>query len=191
MIGQQLKPVIKKFPKSKAIQFEYWVIKKTKLKHGAFKKYFKNGQLNELGNYDNNQKHGTWEIYNEQGILRWMRYYDHGKLLRDAKKGTWKEVGPNGKFYFFDYNLKIKIKPKIPLLVEYPSKARDQGLSGLVKIKVVLDGECKIKELKVVKSLGSDFDQEATKGVKAYIEKLSYYEDCINFNKIIDVNFVL
>lgn len=191
MQGQQLKSVIKKFSKSKDIELKYTIIKKTKLKHGQYKKYFRNGQINELGNYTQGKKHGPWEIYNAQGILRWTKFYKNGKLISNSKNGIWKELNANGKQYLYDYNLNKRIPPNIPILIQYPTKAREEGIAGQVSVKVILDAQCEVKELKIVKSLRPDFDKEAIKGVKLFIEKLNYYEDCINYNRIIDVDFAM
>ena len=191
LLAQKLKSIKKKFPNKDAIEVEYTVLKKNKrIKHGTYKRYFKKGQIKEVGAYSENKKNGQWEEYNYYGQLRRIRKYEKGKLISDDKFGIWKEVGHNGTLYCYDYDKKERVFPQILDQVAYPSKAREEGIGGIVKIKVKLDEECKLIECKVVKSLRADFDMEAIKGVKKYIEKLKYYkDDCKLFEKIITIDF--
>jgi len=189
--GQKLTTIIKKFYKTDIIEKEYTVLKKKKyIKQGIYKMYFKNGRLKETGKYENNKKTEEWNEYNRWGELRRKRKYEKGKLISDQKFGIWKEVDKKGKLRFYDYDKNERVMPQIPISVEYPSKAREEGISGFVKVKVTLDDKCELAELKVIKSLRPDFDTEAIKGVKSFIEKLqSYEEDCKNFEKTITVEF--
>jgi TonB family protein len=191
LTAQKLKSITKKFPNQKTIEIEYTVLKKKKyVKHGEYKKYFEDGQLKEIGEYDNNKKHGDWKEYNYHGQIRRIRKYDKGRLISDEKFGIWKESGTNGRPYFYDYDKKERVMPQIPILVEYPIEAREEGIAGIVKIKVELDEQCELKEIKVVKSLRIDFDKEAIKGVENFIEKLKYFKnDCKEFEEVITIEF--
>lgn len=189
--GQKLKKITKKNSQTNTIDIEYTVLKKNKyVKHGEYKVFFENGQIKEIGMYDNNKKIGDWKEYNYHGELRRIRKYEKGKLISDDKYGIWKEFGQNGKPYFYDYDKDERAIPQIPILVKYPPKAREAGISGIVIIKVKLDKQCEIKEINVVKSLGTDFDKEALKGVENFIEKLKYFEDdCKGFEETITIEF--
>ncbi len=189
--AQKLKQVTKTFPNSKVIEKTYTVLKKKKhIKHGAYQVFFKNGQIKVDGTYVNNKKHEAWKEYNIYGELRRTRIYEQGKLISDNKHGIWKEVDQNGKLYYFDYDKNERVMPQIPIAVQYPSAARESGIAGIVKIKVKLDTECEILACKVIQSLGADFDQEALKGIKKFIEKFQYYkEDCQGFEKTFTIDF--
>lgn len=189
--AQKLKLITKKFLNSNVVKMEYTVLKNKKhIKHGDFKTYFENGQIKKLGVYNHNKKEGDWKEYDYHGKLKRLKKYEGKKKISDEKYGVWKEVGKNGKLYFYDYDKNERIIPPIPIPVTYPRAAREEGISGVVKVKVKLDKTCQIQELKIVNSLRSDFDQEAIKGVKKYIDQLTYYEDdCKEFDQILTIEF--
>ena len=63
-------------------------------KHGEWKYYYENGQLQKEGRYLHWEKDGEWKVY-----------HDNGKLLREEKfvngeeEGTWKNYHENGQLY--------------------------------------------------------------------------------------------
>lgn len=189
--GQKLKQVIK--TSSKGDKIEYTVLEKNKyIRHGEYNVYFKNSKIKESGVYDHNKKIGDWKEYSYDGELRRTRTYKSGRLSSDIKFGIWKEYGQNGKPYFYDYDKGERIMPQIPVLVKYPSIGRETGIEGIVKISVKLDDQCEVKEMSIVQSMGTDFDSEALKGVKGFVEKLKYFEDdCKDYGKIITIEFKL
>ena len=189
--AQKLKTITKNFSGTNTVEIKYTVLKKKKhIKHGEYKVSLENGRTKEVGEYGNNKKIGDWKEYNHFGDLRRIRKYENGKLISDDKYGIWKEFGKNGKAYFYDYDKDERAKPQIPIHVEYPPEAREKRIAGIVKIKVRLDDQCELKEIKVVKSLGNDFHTEAIKGVEKYIEKLKYYEDdCKGFEETVTIEF--
>ena len=59
-----------------------------------------------------------------------------------------------------DDDSKVSERLKVPkCILEYPQKAIKNNIQGTVKIKVVFNKDCKIKELMVVKSLGYGCDE--------------------------------
>ncbi|MFK7808891.1 MAG: TonB family protein, partial [Saprospiraceae bacterium] len=179
--AQKLKSVKKTFSYSDVVEMEYTVLKKKKyVKHGEFKRYFDNGRIKEAGLYEYGKKHLSWKEYNILGEVRRLRNYQKGKLISDEKFGVWKEVGKSGKMYYFDYDKEEKIFPQLQkyIYVDYPPKAREAGITGIVKVEVKIDEQCENTEIKIVKPLRADFDKEALKGVKRFVEKLKAFENC-------------
>ncbi len=189
--AQKLKTVTKKFPSSNIIKTSYSVLKNNKnIKHGDYKVYFKNGQVKLSGTYHQNRKVDAWKEFNEAGVLRRTKTYQKGKLISNKKNGVWRETTSEGKIRFYDYDKNERIFPQIPLRVKYPSDARESYISGIVKIKVILDEECETKVFSITKSLGGEFDVEASKAVKDYLKKLKFYAyDCPGFNETFTFSF--
>lgn len=85
------------------------------MKHGEFRVYFNNGQLNEIRYYRKNVMSGHWITWNEKGIRvgeagyknglkhgKWLVWSDEGNLLyemyysKGMKRGTWKNYNEQG-----------------------------------------------------------------------------------------------
>ena len=49
---------------------------------GEWKFYRETGQLWQVGNFKNNQKHGKWLRYDKQGVLEYEEAFDSGKLVK-------------------------------------------------------------------------------------------------------------
>lgn len=60
-------------------------------KHGLWQMWDENGKLTAIANYDNGVKHGKWEVWDHKGTLRSSTEYANGK-----KAGTWKVWDENG-----------------------------------------------------------------------------------------------
>lgn len=189
--AQKLKSIIERYPHSNLVKTNYTVLKKHKnIKHGTYQNLFENGQPELIGVYDHNRKTGNWKEFTYHGILRRVRTYDAGKLITDKKYGVWRETTPDGKLQYFDYDKNERVLPQIPIKINYPSSAREELISGTVKIKASLNKDCERTELTVVKSLRKDFDTEALKSVEDYIKKLKFYPlDCPGFSHVFTIRF--
>lgn len=191
VFAQKLKTITKFYAGNTTIKTEYTVLKKKKyIKHGTYKNYFKSGKVKLSGDYDQNRRTGEWKEFDVHGNLHRVKIYRLGKLILDKKHGLWKEETSVGKYQFFDYDKNERVFPQIPLLVKYPTSARESKISGIVKVKASFDENCEETTLTVVKSLGKDFDKEALNGVTQYLEKLKLFEyDCPGFNQIFTLTF--
>ena len=49
---------------------------------GEWKFYRETGQLWQVGNFKNNQKHGKWLRYDKQEVLEYEEAFDSGKLVK-------------------------------------------------------------------------------------------------------------
>lgn len=54
--------------------------------HGYYKKYFKNGKLQEEGPYKERAKHGHWKLYSPTGMLE-----EEGEYVEGYREGEWKD----------------------------------------------------------------------------------------------------
>jgi len=75
---------------------EYEVIAKDgNAEYGIFKDYYKNGQLKALRSFKNDEYHGIYISYNENGQLVFIGIYEDGKLIdwkdyhEDEESGLW------------------------------------------------------------------------------------------------------
>ena len=68
------------------------------IEDGEHKKFYKNGQLREIGNYINGKKEGEWKVYYENGQLSGI-----GKFVNDKIEGEWKEYDKNGQLKEITY----------------------------------------------------------------------------------------
>ena len=53
------------------------------IQHGCFNVFFKNGEPRIVGRYENNQRHGPWLYYDEEGNQSLSLEYNMGKLLNE------------------------------------------------------------------------------------------------------------
>lgn len=51
------------------------------MRNGLFLIYFKNGQQELVGQYQNNLRHGEWKYLNEQGEEQYTLVYNNGQIL--------------------------------------------------------------------------------------------------------------
>lgn len=71
----------------------------TKIKHGEYKAYYKNGTLRESGQYYEDKKHGDWEEFYEDGVKKMIYQVREDKRLYNQywdKEGNSILVNGNG-----------------------------------------------------------------------------------------------
>lgn len=78
-----------------------------------------------------------------------------GQEVEETGPFVYEESQVNQRPYF-----KTLVKPR------YPEIARRMGKEGLVVLKVLVDEKGKVKEVKVLKSAGFGFDEEAEKAIR-------------------------
>ncbi|MBC8405170.1 MAG: hypothetical protein H8E15_08085, partial [Planctomycetes bacterium] len=62
---------------------------KDPVRHGDYKRWYQNGELEEKGKYRHGMKSGTWFFYYQNGNVK-----SSGKYNKDIQKGTWKFFYP-------------------------------------------------------------------------------------------------
>jgi TonB family protein len=174
---------------------EYQILKKKRyIKNGYYKSYYKNGQLEENGSYENNKRIDTWTNYNIKGEINRIRVYNFGKLVSDKKIGIWEEFLENGQVVKrFDHDKNKALRTIINIQIKYPPLAREHGIEGVVKIKIELSEDCKIIEMKIIKALSKDCDNEALRAVEKFAKLMERYDkdNCQIIDEIIPVKFKL
>jgi antitoxin component YwqK of YwqJK toxin-antitoxin module len=75
---------------SNGIKYVYSVDKKTKLREGAFTKFFANGTKYEEGSYRKDSLHGEHRFYHENGNVQIIENYNNGRW-----EGSYKEYYDN------------------------------------------------------------------------------------------------
>lgn len=172
------------FGKTKNVKEEYHILKKDKkVKHGEYTSYYYNGQVKESGKYLNNQKDGKWLVYRKDGSLDELQHYTYGQ-----KTGIWEERLERGSVIKqFDYDNDKKLELLINPPVLYPAIARDAEIEGFVELRYSFEGNCILKGVKVVKTLGYGCDEAAIEAMKRFVELTQKYapEKCENISDFI------
>lgn len=63
----------------------------TRIKHGMFVAYYRNGNVASEGSYEHGAEHGLWHDYHENGNLAARGHYVHGTQNKDW--AFWNEDG--------------------------------------------------------------------------------------------------
>ena len=89
-------------------------------KEGTWVRYYSNGQLFSVSNYETGRKNGAWITYNNKGHLiekgqykndleegNWIRLFENGEI---SYKGKFENGKKSGSWIAFYYNGKLKYK---------------------------------------------------------------------------------
>lgn len=103
------------------------------LKHGIWKSFYGNGNIQLEENYRHGKLHGYWKIYDKQGELLEIRSYENGDIVEDAEELVEFEVKRD---YYPDGSVKIEgsYKDGIPDGVR-----KEYNRDGSLKIAYILD----------------------------------------------------
>lgn len=183
------------FYKSKQLKQVYWVLKKNKnIRSGWYKSFYENGVLKEEGKYEQNLKTGKWREFNTEGILNRIKDYKKGKKLIDKKVGVWIKSYESGQVIKrYDYDTGQALETLFSVFIKYPNSARDNNIQGVVKIGLILDLDCNIEKISIVKSLSGDCDESALVSIRKMAELIKKYDQtkCTEIERIISVHFRL
>lgn len=188
--SQETKLKTIKFKGSKEVFERYTVLKLNKeIKHGPYVAYFKFSNFNYSfpdepdylvrlkGNYVQGKKDGEWVEYSRPFEIKTKGNYQSGK-----KVSVWETVKEDGQVIIterYDYENNKKLNPHFRANVSYPELAVKAGLEGEVIIGYKINKDCSVQDIKVIKSLSPECDQEVINLVKK-VEQLSikYKMDC-------------
>jgi len=133
--------------------------------NGPVEEYYKNGIIESEGSYENGNQIGKWVFYNEDGsfINTFTYNTDNIKNSRTAEKLIYKtenqysdnDVPPS--FIGGDIN-RIKF---IQHEMDYPVKARRNGVSGTVYINFTINELGEIESIKILRGVSKSLDDEA------------------------------
>ena len=176
---QETKKITKDFSSSNQISECYSVLKSDKqIKHGEFISYFQltkdeykqikkskiklNDYIKQKGNYKNGKKDGEWIEY-----FTPSEFKSKGNYINDKKVGVWITSKEKGQVMErFDYDNNVKLKPEIHLKIQYPSKAKEKQIEGLVIVSFQNHKDCSLSDFYVIKSLSFECDKEAVDSLK-------------------------
>ena len=192
--AQKTKPVEEYFRGSKQIKNSYSIIKRSgKVKHGAFKAYYFNGNLKTSGFYHHGKKDSTWITYTDRGAIKHKAQYMRGK-----KTGVWVSFVENGliaKQYDHDQKKELPSMINFQGLFKFPDSAQKDGVDGIVTGILFFDGDCEIVEIEFEDTPLEVFRVATREGLKRMIRLSKKYnipiKDCEDGQTIFKVNFKL
>lgn len=174
LISQPTKLIVNKFNGTKQISESYSVLKSDQqTKHGSYISYYRatkenlkdiekgyiklDNFLKIKGYYINGKRNGEWIEYSSPSIFK-----SQGNYNQDKKVGVWLTSKEGGRVIEkYDYDSQIKIKPIIKVEIRYPSKAREAGIEGIVKILYHVNSDCSYSDFKIIQSVSAECDKEA------------------------------
>lgn len=194
--SQKVKHIVKRFPNTKIVAEDYYVLKSDKrTKHGEYTSYHKSPQsmvfngvsivnkIKQHGFYVKGKKDGAWvettasgreERGNYTNGVRtgiWDTYANQIKVgsfdySLNRKIGTWRYVEEN-QVVFKDYETgETKTEPSFRFIIPYPKKAKEAGIQGTVTVQFHVKPDCTFEEIKVIESVSPECDAEVLKVVK-------------------------
>ena len=191
IFGQDTKEIVVKFPNSKQIRERYNVLKSNKkIKKGEYIRYFKSAKqeiekkfIHTKGSYIKRKKNGEWEFYKNPtqghpGLLLSTEYYELG-----IKTGVWETYHYEKEGLViekFDYYNNSPLQPLISVSLNYPMLAKEKGIQGIVIIEYKMLNDCSVKELKIIKGIDPECDQEAINSIinLSILQKKHSIEKC-------------
>lgn len=117
------------------------------VEQGYFRYYYRNGQLESEGNYENGRKSGLWKRYLFDGTARPDRIYPPQTELKTIEKPASFPTGYDGFSQFITDN------------IQYPEPALRKGLSANVKASFVITENGQITNIEILESSHYFFDR--------------------------------
>ena len=111
-------------------------------------------------------------------IFQALELKTQGKYSNDKKVGIWLTISEGGNIIEqFDYDLNKKLPPKLSFQLHYPGKAREDGTEGRVIVSFLVNQDCSITDMKVIKSLSAECDKAALDAMLEYAIVFKRYND--------------
>lgn len=164
-------------------------------KTGLYRKWYKNGNVDIEGSFNENKEIGEWKYYYENGKIASSEKYNKGKLV-DFK--FWNEDGSERfglKLAIFQQaNYKNEfggIKEYIKSNFIYPEEAKENSISGVVHISFTVEKSGVISNIKINKSVHKLLDEEAIRLIKG-MQKWTparYHNRIVSSTYNIPINF--
>ena len=159
---------------------------------GVYVRYFDDGQMDIKGTYKNFLKDGLWQSWYIDGKLYYTETFQEGKLTFG------KSYDENGKEYHYSEEVE-----KIPVPIDgiknlykyindnlkYPKQARRSGIEGKVLAGFVVNADGSIKDIKILKGIDNECDNEVLKLVSS--PDFPKWVSGLRRGKPVDVNITL
>lgn len=175
---------------SKNLKTEYYVLKHNRqIKQGDYTSYWYGNIIKETGKYQDNLKDGEWNLYDKNGRLTDVQYYEKG-----AKTGVWLKIVASGQVVKrFDHTNNVALEPIIKAWCKYPAIARENQIEGIVKVEYLLNSTCDISRITVVQSVHESLDKSAVEGTREMLKLMNQYKTsaCDSIPASIEVVFSL
>jgi TonB family protein len=116
------------------------------------------------------------------------------KKTEEQRFGIWWENFENGQVKKgYDYDKDEKLETKISVPLRYPSEARNRGIEGKVRLRLVQDDDCNIQLLEIVEGPGYGCNEEAIRCVKRLVELTQKYDPgkCNQLDRTLTFHFQL
>lgn len=183
------------------------------MQNGPFEYYYKNGKLDFEGIYKNGQKEGEWKYYYENGKLDYKGTYKNG--LENGEWRWYFKTGEHSSIEMYKNGLRTEARffnkkgQSVPLEeaeilesypggqeallsflsqnITYPQKAKENGIEGIVIIKVIINKQGNILDYKFTKKIHSSLDNEALRVVKL----LTSLKPRKRHNRMIDLYYLI
>ena len=156
-----------------------------KVKHGEYLSYYIVNDGNSVSTYI---KEKAYYKYGKKDSL-WVEYYrpiksqinrikTKGSYNNGEKVGVWlkykKEIIEK-----YDYDNSIELSPEVLVELNYPDKARESGVEGLVFISYKVNSDCSVYDIRIVRSLSDECDKEVRRVIEKQSElKMKYGIKC-------------
>ena len=88
-------------------EYVHYFVDENNLKHGEFKSYHENGNLDIHCHYINGKRHGEYKIYHHNGQLLCHCHYNNGKQHGEYKSYYYNGTLIRATFYYQDNDLKV------------------------------------------------------------------------------------
>jgi len=178
---------------SNKIEKEYSVLKSdTSVMHGSYTSYHYNGRLFLKGRYHYGKRDGEWTSYHENGTMESHTYYREGQYCN-----VWEYYSNEGILESsFNMDLLTDTSQIIAkdikyyhITIDYPERARENGIEGTVELIILTDSACHIA-IQLLKGFDYECDHAALQAVRKGFSKIELH-DCKNASFICPINFRL
>jgi periplasmic protein TonB len=164
------------------------------IREGTYKRYIA-GKLSVEGTYKNNEKTGTWKIYNYQDKVETeidfntgVIYYLSKDTITNSEIRLETKITPTDERPIINMTSSNMILFYLAELVKYPIYAQENSISGQVEILIKVNTEGKIIDYSVYKSVDKSLDDEALRVARMIpLELLPAYKNGVPVDSEIKV----
>jgi periplasmic protein TonB len=147
----------------------HYVDYEKKKQDGKYMDWYKNGQLHTVIDFKDGMMHGQVLTFWENGQPKRNDNYENGKFI----DGTCMTSAGEDTLHF-DYEIMPEYPGGIDALmkflsgeIKYPRQSRKDGITGRVIVGFIVNADGTISDVKIVRSISDELDQESLRVVKS------------------------